>query len=211
MGLKNKIQLIKKVNLIKSIYYSIKFNSRIIIGYGTILHLERKTKILVDKGGLLFIGVYNTIPSKTVLDIYYNGILKIHGTAKINKGCKIMIGENAILSIGNNSFINEQSRIHCREKITIGNDCAIAWQVNILDTDEHKLYINNSIISTTNPVSIGNKVWIGLNSTILKGCIIEENVIIGASSLVTKGRYLSDNIYAGNPCKKIKDSIYWEK
>lgn len=51
-------------------------------------------------------------------------------------------------------------------------------------------------------VSIGNNVFIGMHSTILKGVHIGNNVIIGANSLVNKD--IPDNcVAAGNPCKVI--------
>ena len=51
-------------------------------------------------------------------------------------------------------------------------------------------------------VEIGNNVFIGMHSTILKGVHIGNNVIIGANSLVNKD--IPDNcVAAGNPCKVI--------
>lgn len=51
-------------------------------------------------------------------------------------------------------------------------------------------------------VAIGNNVFIGMKSTILKGVHIGNNVIIGANSLVNKD--IPDNcVAAGNPCKVI--------
>ena len=47
---------------------------------------------------------------------------------------------------------------------------------------------------------IGDNVFIGMRSTILKGVHIGNNVIIGANSLVNKD--IPDNcVVAGNPCK----------
>lgn len=51
-------------------------------------------------------------------------------------------------------------------------------------------------------VSIGDNVFIGMHTTILKGVHIGNNVVIGAGSLVNKD--ISDNcVAAGNPCKVI--------
>ena len=48
-------------------------------------------------------------------------------------------------------------------------------------------------------VSIGNNVFIGMNTTVLKGVHIGNNVIIGANSLINKD--IPDNcVAAGNPC-----------
>ena len=60
-------------------------------------------------------------------------------------------------------------------------------------------------------VEIGNNVFIGMHSTILKGVHIGNNVIIGANSLVNKD--IPNNCVAvGNPCKVIMSlEQYYEK
>ncbi|MBQ3029103.1 MAG: acyltransferase [Lachnospiraceae bacterium] len=52
------------------------------------------------------------------------------------------------------------------------------------------------------PICIGNNVFIGANSTILKDVTIGDNVIIGAGSLVNKS-IPSDCVAAGNPVRVI--------
>lgn len=52
------------------------------------------------------------------------------------------------------------------------------------------------------PVVIGNNVFIGMNTIILKGTEIGDNVIIGANSTVTRDCE-SNCVYAGNPARKI--------
>lgn len=52
--------------------------------------------------------------------------------------------------------------------------------------------------------SVGEKVWIGGNVTILPGITIGNNVIIAAGAVVTKD--VPDNTLVGGvPAKKIKD------
>lgn len=52
------------------------------------------------------------------------------------------------------------------------------------------------------PITIGNNVFIGANTVLLPGTIIEDNVIIGSNSVV-KGIYQKNSVYAGNPATKI--------
>lgn len=62
--------------------------------------------------------------------------------------------------------------------------------------------VYGEIIGSAEEVSIGNNVFIGMRSTILKGVHIGDNVIIGANSLVNKN-IPSNCVAAGNPCKVI--------
>lgn len=60
-------------------------------------------------------------------------------------------------------------------------------------------------------VKIGNNVFIGIKSTILKGVHVGNNVIIGANSLVNKD--VPDNcVVAGNPARVVMSlEQYYEK
>lgn len=54
------------------------------------------------------------------------------------------------------------------------------------------------------PVTIGNNVWIGANSTVLPGVRIGDNSVIGAGSVVT--RDIPANVVAvGSPCRVLRE------
>lgn len=112
------------------------------------------------------------------------------------------------ISIGDNTFINANCIFIDNNKITIGENGLIGPHVQIY-TAGHPLKASERIIKTENgthyltmtqPVTIGNNVWIGGNSVIFPGVTIGNNVTIGAGSVVTKS--IPDNVLAfGNPCK----------
>lgn len=53
--------------------------------------------------------------------------------------------------------------------------------------------------------TIGNRVLVGISSTLLDGVIVEDEVMIGAGTLVPPGKRLeSGHLYMGSPCKKIR-------
>jgi acetyltransferase-like isoleucine patch superfamily enzyme len=123
------------------------------------------------------------------------------------------------LEIGQNTFIGN-SRIFCAYKITIGAGCWIADHVFIMDSDLHPLSAKKRFESAKEfaqgkapnvydgipggPVSIGNSVWISVNSVILKGVTIGEGAVIGAGSVVTSN-VPPWTIVAGNPAKVIRE------
>lgn len=89
--------------------------------------------------------------------------------------------------------------------IEIGNNVKITEGVTILTHgfDWSVLKgVYGDILGSAGGVKIGNNVFIGMNTTILKGVHTGNNVIIGANSLVNKD--LPDNcVAAGNPCRVI--------
>lgn len=67
------------------------------------------------------------------------------------------------------------------------------------------------VLGSAGHVRIGDNVFIGMNSTILKGVEIGDNVVIGAGSVVTKS-IPPDSVAVGDPCCVIADNdSYLEK
>ena len=148
---------------------------------------------------------------------------------------KVVIGDNswlcgtinmfphnkeAVLTIGADCYIGDESRIWCAKNIMIGDRVLIAHNVNIFDTATHPIdkrarYEHEKIVKecglpvdlcqsiSEEAVIIHNDVWIGCNSIILKGVEIGEGSVIAAGSIVTKS--VPPNVMvAGNPAKVVK-------
>ncbi len=93
--------------------------------------------------------------------------------------------------------------------ITIGNDVELTNGVQII-THDGALWVARRMddslkqADVIRPVTIGNNVFVGVNTTILPGVTIGNNVIIGAGSVVN--RDIPDNTVAvGAPARPIKD------
>ena len=116
-------------------------------------------------------------------------------------GGEIWIYPHAQLELGM-GYMNAGAQIRCKEHITIGDNCAIARNVLIMDFDAHCItYEDGQTNKVTAPISIGNSVWIGAGAIILKGVTIGDNATIGkhaftsAASVVTVN--LGENAYIG--------------
>ena len=89
--------------------------------------------------------------------------------------------------------------------VEIGNNVHITAGCTILQHGKESIVIQEKygdVIGTSDKVKIGDNVFIGVKSTILKGVEIGDNVIIGANTLVNKD-CPSNGVYAGNPVKFI--------
>lgn len=98
--------------------------------------------------------------------------------------------------------------------IEIGENVKITYDVIILTHGFEWSVIKtkyNDVLGSAGKVKIGNNVFVGMRTTILKGVTIGDNVIIGANSLINKD-IPSNVVVAGNPAK-IVCSIeeYYEK
>ncbi|EPP4297529.1 acyltransferase [Vibrio cidicii] len=113
---------------------------------------------------------------------------------------------SGVLSIGDNVFFNRNCSINVRKNVSIGNDCMFGENVLIYDHDHNfkKLDIPFSKQGFfCDEVKIGNNVWIGSNTIILKGVSIGNNVVVGAGSVVSKN-IESDCIYRQDIIRNIK-------
>lgn len=106
------------------------------------------------------------------------------------------------IQIGRYSLICPGVRIGSANSVTIGDNCMIASNVYISDSDWHDIY-NRVSMGTTAPVNIEENVWIGDSAIICKGVTIGENSIIGAGAVVSRD-IPGNSIAAGNPAKVVK-------
>jgi acetyltransferase-like isoleucine patch superfamily enzyme len=89
--------------------------------------------------------------------------------------------------------------------ITIGNNVYITAGCQFITHDGGTLILRKEVpdLELTAPITVGNDVYIGLNTMILPGVNIGNRVIIGAGSIVTKN--IPDNsVAAGVPARVIK-------
>lgn len=112
---------------------------------------------------------------------------------------------DALISIGANCRLNGVY-VHSQKAIQIGDNCVIAAGVNIIDSNGHQVNSSNRTIGRddSQPIVIGNNVWIGLNAIILKGSIIGDNCVISAGSVV-KGVFPNNSLIQGNPAQNISE------
>ncbi|MGG3042619.1 acyltransferase [Bacillus anthracis] len=184
--------------------------------WGTKIKKDKTAKIHVN--GRLTLGLFSTRVGeigqinldKTVVQLGEHSVLETKGgNVHLGPGVRTIVGPNAKLSIGTNSFISSNSLIICKESIIIGDNCAISWDVQIMDTDFHSFVVDGESNIPTKPIKIGSDVWIGSRVTILKGVTIGDGAVIGAGSVVTKD-VPSKAVVAGNPARIVKENIDWK-
>jgi acetyltransferase-like isoleucine patch superfamily enzyme len=134
-------------------------------------------------------------------------------------GCSFSIGKNGCSVVGDFTLLNG-ALIMAEERIEIGSHCLVSWNVGIADSDFHPLAPAQRLIDAkalapfykdrpprpkleTRPVFIGDNVWIGMHSLILKGVTIGENSVVAAGAIVTKS-VPANCVVAGNPATIVK-------
>jgi len=115
--------------------------------------------------------------------------------------------DNASIQIGNNTIISGAC-VHSRKGISIGDNCLIGAGAIIIDNNSHSISVDPSIRHSRQDIDeseilIGNNVWIGFRSLVMKGVNIGDNSIVAAGSVVTKD-IPPNTIVGGNPARHVK-------
>jgi maltose O-acetyltransferase len=109
------------------------------------------------------------------------------------------------ISIGARTFVNYCLTALDVAAITIGEDCQIGPNVQLL-TPTHPVEPGprRDKLEAARPLSIGDNVWLGGGVIVCPGVTIGDNSVIGAGAVVT--RDIPANVVAvGNPARPVRD------
>jgi len=132
-------------------------------------------------------------------------------TVIICQGFDLDDNENAIIEIGENTYIGELNNIRAAgSRIIIGKNCLLSQQITLVSSN-HGIKRDANILSQRwikgkDGILIGDDVWIGSGASIMPGVRIGNGAVVAAGSVVTKD-VEAYCIVAGVPAKKIKQRI----
>lgn len=199
------------LGLIKSTYYSLRYTgspATLLVGKRGSVDINRRASVDIEHTFRLGVSHSRTIHpvlGGTRLDIDTDASFQTSGNPWVGPGTVLNI--RGAFEMGD-SFINGLSRIHCFDSISIGDGCAISWNVDILDSNSHQLFIDGEWRPAEDPVIIGDDVWICQGATILPGVEIGDGAVIAADSVVTDD-VPSASLVAGSPARVIESGVRW--
>ena len=146
------------------------------------------------------------------------------------RGNMVEIGDGCILSRmgvfmnsdGNTLILGKKTKVNGSKEngtsfnpcggagIIVGEQCLFSNGVKLHTTDYHKIVSEGKQINCPDNIVLGNHCWIGLQCLILKGTVLQDNVIVGAKSILNKNYEQSNVMLAGSPAKVIKTDVNWE-
>ena len=138
------------------------------------------------------------------ISIRRGGKLSIKKGFRARSGCKIRVWKTGNLCVGENVSINHGCIIQCRKEIRIGDNVQFSPNVLVYDHD-HDYRTEGGVKSmkyVESNVNIGNNVWIGAGSIILRGTRIGDNCIIAAGSIV-RGTIPNSSLYYDKRVQRI--------
>lgn len=168
----------------------------------------------IGTGNVVEVGK-DTILHQARITVIGNGNrLKIGELVRIRGGATIVVEDSESQIVIGNSTTMTNPTIVCSEGglISIGEDCMIAMGTCIRNSDGHAIIDTNSglRINKAADISIGDHVWLGIQSLILKGSRIGNGAIIGAHSVVTSSVDPAC-VAVGSPAHSIRKNVQWTR
>lgn len=202
MGWKKNFQQIKS-NPVKAVGYILGKIYHIRLFFNKKIKIGKAIKII----GWPIIDIRGNCSISIGENVLLNSINRGYFAAMFSPVKLFVDNDGAAIRIGNNTRIHG-SCFHAYNKIEIGNNCLIAGNTIIVDSDGHDPFpsdLGKRLITEKkgSPVIIEDNVWIGLNCIILKGVRIGEGSIIGAGSVVRED-IPPYSVALGNPAKVVK-------
>lgn len=192
-------------------------NSKIIKGNNNKLLIE---SALLKNVNIKIIGNHNVVKISKFTRLSNCNIIIIGDNNIINIG-EFTINNNVNFNIeddGNKIYIGEKTALYGEVDLSaiegtiiqIGRDCLFSSDIDFRTGDSHTILdSDNKRINPSKNIIIGNHVWIGTRSLVLKGSEISNNTIVGAGSLVNK-RFDEPNVtIAGMPAQIVKRNTNW--
>lgn len=202
---------------VKRHYYTRKFYDYM-LKLKNIYYYHSGNKISIEKGNKIIKDSSLYLRDSRIIIKGKGNMIKIGSNCNIRGLRVLMYGNNNGLEIGNRIIINASKiqptviNVIGGKKIIFGNNCLLSNNIEIHTSDYHGIYsLPDGLRSNPDAdIIIGNNVWIGLGTMILKGTEIGNDCVIGAKSVVT-GHYKYNNmLIVGNPARIIENKkICW--
>ena len=199
--IKNSTYVLNKTNIIGNCTINIKnsYMSRLNI------QLEGENNQIINEGSTLIRGELRVHGNNNTIFIKKNCYLANIRIVVRGNNCRVVIGNDVTCGSAFVACMGEAN------EIIIGDDCMLSENVDIWSTDSHAIYdCNQNIINPSKPIYIGDHVWVGKGSSILKGVSIGDGAIIGMKSMVTKD-IERNSMNVGIPTKTLRTDIQWKR
>jgi len=148
----------------------------------------RFTELRIEPGGVVEVGPGFAAERRRGNHVWVQagGLLALGPRVWLRTECgenRITVADGARVEIGARCLING-AMLHSNVGIQVGCDSMIGFGSRVLDSDFHDLDVNTPERSAK--VSIGERVWIASDVTVLPGVTIGDDVVVGARSVVTR-------------------------
>lgn len=153
------------------------------------------------------VGIFDKKYERSILDIQGTVVLK--GKASFGHGSRLVVCKDGVLTLGSNFSNTAKGTIVCAKHIAIGENMLMSWDTLIMDTDWHSLKEtqNGTIYPAEKEIIIGDNVWMGMRSVVLKGTMISNGCVTAANAVCCHKYMEANSLLVGIPAEVKKYNI----
>tara|TARA_B110000483_G_scaffold16481_1_gene18333 strand:- start:2092 stop:2892 length:801 start_codon:yes stop_codon:yes gene_type:complete len=174
-------------------------NCKLIINENTKINnvsikLQNSSKLIFSNDNLI-----GSLEKESMFINLHNGTVSIGEKSKLFlRTLQVRFGGE--ISVGKYAGIGDHTDIRCDEKIIIGDFLLCSYNVSIYDTNIHSTNpesrkqeiinqfprgLSDSTKPKTSAIILGDNIWLGKNSAILKGSELASNSIVGMNTTIS--------------------------
>lgn len=125
----------------------------------------------------------------------------------------LTIWNDSTMAFGKDCYLN--GCLHAiaseRQSIIVGDDCLMSFGIWMRTADPHLLYScdTHKRINGSESIFIGDHVWLGQDSMILKGSRIGSGSILAAKALLSGKNVPSNQCWGGVPARMVSNNVFY--
>lgn len=192
----------------KSIHTNWKKNALIYPSPYCVFDISRSANVEIEGPVKFGLRKFKKSKIETKLLVGARAHLKFEGAFRVAYGADIEVFSNAELILGSDSGGNTGLTLICGDKIKLGSHTFYGRDVSIRDTNGGHIIAQQGF-KNTNPVIVGDFVWLCSECKIMPGVKIGDGTIVGSNSVVI-APLPSRVLVTGFPAKIIDTDISWK-
>jgi acetyltransferase-like isoleucine patch superfamily enzyme len=171
----------------------------LVLGRDVKLGRDLTLDVRTGDGGAVVLGDRVTFQNRVRLQPW-GGTIRLADDVQVRDGCELK--SKGVLELGPRTILGRNVTLHAHERITFGADVGLAERVTVADSDHRNdggtrtHFMKLPVVS--DPVELGDNVFLGTNAVVLRGTRIGPGAVAAAGAVV-RGEQPAGMLLAGAP------------